>query len=642
MRRWTFICRSALPLVLGIVSLTALAKTVEITEWRSGLTEINEGWAEHDGDNAAWARPDFDDSGWRLVDLDSMGPAQAGVCWYRLHVKTGSDIPNVRLLLQGGEGTYELYVNGERIDGPRLRSIFGGTRPTERVFALSDDKGDFVLALRTRAPVSYGAWHLPLFLSVTLGMPTAIEYERASLESERLYSVLPSVAGYLLLCLAGIVSIALYASQRHHRDYLFLGLFLFLLGLSYGLFNLQQDGLLPLAASFLVADPLVYLFTIAQIEFTFSFAHHRVNRGWRLYEAALLLVAAIFVPLTWTGHFSTNTYVLLEAGVTVPAAVLLPVMLFMWYRKGNREAAWLVLPSLLPAAANVTFDLGTASILLGWRRFGFLDDSLQVGPVPIQIMTVASLLFLLAIGVVMFFRFTRVSREQALSAAELDAAREIQRRLVPQTLPEVPGCRIETAYLPAQEVGGDFYQVLPQGDGSTLIVVGDVSGKGLKAAMTGALAIGALRALSSEDLAPGVLMARLNREIMRAEDGGFITCLCARIDAVRNGAGGGVTLANAGHLSPYWNTQEVAVESGLPLGVFADEEYAETTLQLAKGDRLMLLSDGIVEAMSASGELFGFERTREISGRPAGEIAETARRFGQEDDITVLTLAMIS
>jgi phosphoserine phosphatase RsbU/P len=630
--------------MLWLLPLSSLAKTVEITDWRSGLSEISEGWAEHDGDDAAWAARGFDDSGWQEVDLDALGPAKPGWRWYRLHVKTGSDTGNVQLLLQGGDGTYELYVNGERVDGPRLQSIFGGTRPAERVFVLSDDNGDgskegggdFVLALRTHAPVAYSAWHLPLFLSVTLGQPTAIEYERVSLESERLYSVLPSVASYLLVCFAGIVAIALYSSERHQRDYLFLGLFLFLLGLSYGLYSLQDQGLLPLAANFLIADPLVYLFTIAQIEFTFSFAHEGVNRGWRLYEAALLLVAAVFIPLTWTGLFHSNTYVLLEAAITVPAAVLLPVMLFVWYRRGNREAVWLIGASLLPAAANVLFDLGTASILLGWRRFDFLDNPIQLGPIPIQTMSMASLLFLMAVGVVMFFRFTRVNREQARSSAELEAARGIQQRLVPQTLPEVPGCRIETAYFPAEEVGGDFYQVLPQRDGSTLIVVGDVSGKGLKAAMTGALAIGALRALSSEGLAPGALMARLNREIVGAEDGGFITCLCARIEP-----GGGVTLANAGHLSPYWNTQEVAVESGLPLGVFASEEYAETVLRLSPGDILMLLSDGIVEARDASsGELFGFERTRAISGKSAAEIAETAQRFGQEDDITVLTLAV--
>src|SRR6202012_3402138 len=160
---------------------------------------------------------------------------------------------------------------------------------------------------------------------------------------------------------------------------------------------------------------------------------------------------------------------------------------------------------------------------------------------------------------VILLRFTRVSREQARTAAELAAAREIQQRLVPSAPPAVAGFRMLAAYLPAQEVGGDFYQVLLQPDVSSLLVVGDVSGKGLRAAMTGALAIGALRTLASENLGPAALLQRLNLQILAAEDGGFVTCLCARIS--REGL---VTTANAGHLAPYRNGVEIELDSGLP------------------------------------------------------------------------------
>jgi serine phosphatase RsbU (regulator of sigma subunit) len=152
--------------------------------------------------------------------------------------------------------------------------------------------------------------------------------------------------------------------------------------------------------------------------------------------------------------------------------------------------------------------------------------------------------------------------------------------------------------------------------------------------MTGALAIGSLRTLAAEGLGPGALLQRLNRQIFSTQDGGFITCLCARI-----AGDGSLTMANAGHLSPYRNGEEIPLDSGLPLGIAADAEYSETILLLAPGDTLTLLSDGVVEAQSAAGELFGFERTREISGQSALSIAETARSFGQEDDITVLTLS---
>jgi sigma-B regulation protein RsbU (phosphoserine phosphatase) len=633
--------RRGLLLWLALVAPIAFAMPAaatqpsEVMQWRSGLSEINEGWATHEGDDPAWANPQFDDRGWQPVDLDNLGAARPGLRWYRLHVRVGPEHPNVQLLLEGGDGVYELYVNGVLMPEARLRPSVAVSRPTERVFSLSDDQGDFVLALRTHAPVHYAAWHLPLFLSVTLGMRTAIEYEHEALASERLLPVVPSLAINLLLVLAGLGSLALFTTQRHSRDYFFLGCYLLLIGVANGLLVCQLAGILPTAANFLLADPLSYLFTITQIEFTFSFTSRRVTRPWRAYELLILLMS-VLVVLTWTGHLSTDRYVLVEAVLGLPAALLLPVMLFVWYRHGNREAGWLIFPSMLPIATNVLIDIGTASIYLGWKRLDFLDNPIPLGPIPLETVDLGSLLFLLAIAFVMFFRFTRVSRDQARSAAELNAAREIQQRLVPAALPNVPGYVIEAAYMPAQEVGGDFYQVLPQPDGATLIVIGDVSGKGLKAAMTGALAIGALRTLSSEGLGPAALLTRLNQQLLQTQDAGFVTCLCARIDA-----DGGMNLCNAGHLAPYRNGVEVSIESGLPLGITADAAYAESFLRFELNDTLTLLSDGVLEARNAAGELFGFDRTLAVSTESAEKVAQAAKSFGQEDDITVLTLRFV-
>jgi serine phosphatase RsbU (regulator of sigma subunit) len=195
---------------------------------------------------------------------------------------------------------------------------------------------------------------------------------------------------------------------------------------------------------------------------------------------------------------------------------------------------------------------------------------------------------------------------------------------------------LDAVYLPAQEVGGDFYQVMEQGDGAALILVGDVSGKGLKAAMTGVLTIGAARVLAGDALGPASLLTRLNQEMTRSSKEGFVTCLCARVD--RDGT---LTLANAGHLAPYRNGEEMSVESGLPLGIAAGAEYTETTLRLAQGDSLTFLSDGVVEAQNAAGELFGFARTEALATKRAEEIAHAAQVFAQADDITVLTLAFV-
>jgi sigma-B regulation protein RsbU (phosphoserine phosphatase) len=623
----------------GLVFLALCASAfavppAELTPWRSGLTEVDEDWVEHDGDDLQWARADLDDTAWGAVNLDDLGPAAPGWRWYRRRIHLGLGQPEVRFLLAGGKGTYELYVNGIRVPGPSLQPSLLVNRPVEAVFPLSGENGNIEIALRTRIPSGYASWHLPPFTDVTIGLPTAIEYERQALESQRLYGVAPSICINVLLCLAGIGALAFFANQRSQRDQLFVGLYLFLAGISNGLSALQSCGLVPLSVNFLIADPLIYAWVIAQVEFTYSFAGRRVGLVWRIYEVFLLVPIAL-AGLSWMGWFRSDSYALIEGAVTAPVGLLLSALLFIWYRGGNREAGWLILPSLAPAVSNALFDLGTASIFLGWRPLNWLVEPVQLGPVALQPVDVGTLLFLLSIALVMFFRFGRLCREQARSAAELAAAREIQRYLVPERLPALPNCAIEAAYLPAQEVGGDFYQVLPQSDGSTMVVIGDVSGKGLKAAMTGVLAIGALRAIVREIANPALLLSRLNAEIVRGQESGFITCLCVRVEE-----NGEVTIANAGHLPPYKNGKELTLEAALPLGMVPELVYPETRFQFSPGDTLTLLSDGVVEARDRKGELFGFERTQAVSSISASAIAAAAQQFGQEDDITVLTIRL--
>lgn len=99
-----------------------------------------------------------------------------------------------------------------------------------------------------------------------------------------------------------------------------------------------------------------------------------------------------------------------------------------------------------------------------------------------------------------------------------------------------------------------------------------------------------------------------------------------------------MTIANAGHLSPYLDGREVELPGALPLGVASAARYETTEFHLASGSRLTFYSDGVVEAQRPNGELFGFERAEEVSVKPAAEIVETVKRFGQEDDITVVTV----
>ena len=623
-------------ITVGMFLLVAVARAqvVSVDQWDSGLVTLNEGWLQQSGDDPAWEQPAFDDAGWSKVDLNDLGAASLGWTWYRIHLRLPPDHdPMLHLLIAAGEGTYEVYLNGKKAGGAVIESPWKIKRPTEQVFMLSDQGSDLVIAIRTHITRTYTIWHLPVFLTADIGTPGAIENKRAAMEALRLYAAIPTIAINLLLVLAGFGAFALFRSQPGNREYMWLGLYLLSLGISDGILYTSSSGLLPLAWNNQFADPLIYVYTIMQIEFTFSFAGKRVGRMWRSYEALLMLGVLVNAPVA-LGWLPSNLYITFEAAIILPAALLLPILLLIWKRKGNREVGWLILPSLLPAASTAAFSAGSASIFTGWGKLDFLANPIPAGPASLQLPDVSGFLFVLAIAVVMFFRFTRVSREQTRVAAELDAAREIQQRLVPAQLPRLNGYTIEAAYFPAQEVGGDFYQVFEQGKAVQLVVIGDVSGKGLKAAMTGTLALGALRTLANEGLGAAEVLTRLNQQLVGSHDGGFITCLCARLTDQ-----GEVTIANAGHLSPYLNSEELEVPTDLPVGISPGERYGERTFQLYPGDRLTLLSDGVLEARNPKGTLFGFERTRAISSETAGTIAQAARNHGQEDDITVVTLA---
>jgi serine phosphatase RsbU (regulator of sigma subunit) len=162
-----------------------------------------------------------------------------------------------------------------------------------------------------------------------------------------------------------------------------------------------------------------------------------------------------------------------------------------------------------------------------------------------------------------------------------------------------------------------------------LVVIGDVAGKGLKAAMNVSMVMGALR--QSIERSPAKILAALNRVLLGSES--FTTCQAAWFSA-----NGELVIANAGHLPPYLNSQEVILPGGLPLGVLPGNSYDEVRLYLHPGDRILFLSDGVVEARQGSGELFGFDRVHNLSNQSAFYIADAAKEFGQEDDITVLTV----
>ena len=460
------------------------------------------------------------------------------------------------------------------------------------------------------------------------GDALTLEALRTATDANHLYRGLPEALLSLGELLAGLILLLVFYNDRRGREYLWFAAFLLLDGsMSLAAVVKNVYPLLPRSAGYLT-DALGMIGRYAPlVGFIAAFTGVRLNRWMRGYQILLLAVPVLIsLPLlsenlAWLPRLPSGAFPVILLVVQVPFIVGSLGFLGWKWRRGNQEAG-LLLPSFLLASAFEVLGI----VLPSFRsfhvgRFAFGYDDLSM------------LAFLVSIGPVLLFRHRRITLEHERATAEFEAAREIQQRLVPQSIPALAGCHIETAYLPAEEVGGDFYQILPRQDGSLVIAIGDVSGKGLKAAMTGVLAIGALRTLAFEGLDPAAILMRLNAELVRSANDGFVTCFCMVLSSC-----GTVRFANAGHLAPFCNGREIDIPGTLPLGIDLRAIYENSALMLQPTDHLTLLSDGVVEAQSATGELFGFERTCQISVQTAQSIAEQARRFGQTDDITVLTL----
>jgi serine phosphatase RsbU (regulator of sigma subunit) len=249
-------------------------------------------------------------------------------------------------------------------------------------------------------------------------------------------------------------------------------------------------------------------------------------------------------------------------------------------------------------------------------------------------------------------RLEEEMRERQRVEQELGVARRIQHALLPKDLPELEGWEIARHYRPAREVGGDFYDLLALEDGRVGLVIGDVSGKGIAAALVMANTQSVLRAVAQrESTAPGRVLAEANEVLYTyIPPTMFITCLYAVLDP----ESGGLVYANAGHDPPYlWHGggAEELWARGMPLGLMPDMAYEAKESSLREGEGLLFYSDGLVEAHDPIGEMFGRPRLRRlISAHGAGNgeelrdllLAElerfTGQNWEQEDDITLVTV----
>ena len=625
----------------------ARGQSFEIKDDNLRVASLDGLWRFHTGDNPAWANPNFDDSKWALLRSDGDWALQGykgygGLAWYRFQVTVPAGLEHVSICLPSIDTSYEIYADG------RLIGTYGKMRPNPVAYSGGGELIAYKLPdqrpVHGKIEIALRVWHWPgwsmyfgggpQYGGGLIGDPLEIQFRY---DDDRSSSVRGQAANEilgLLETLTGLGALALFILRRNEREYLWFSLMMMLsaaqawidVSIWFHAWNLQlhdcAGDLISLGIS--VADIALYRLLF------------RPKPNWLL-RLAIASVAVAGVNAIVLGLFGYVMGVALDnlLGIVCDLALNLWIVtvVFTGMRQKLPDARLLMAPVILTASASLLGDIAWTTVTLGWQhRFG-ITIRLTDQPFPIDDHQLAQVIFLLALFAILILRFTRTRSQEERFSGEVQAARGVQQFLIPEHMPDTPGLVIESVYRPAREVGGDFFQVLPDSsDNSVLIVVGDVAGHGMESGMLATLIVGAIRTAAEFATDPGTILAVLNK---RMQGRGLATCLALRVE--RDGS---ATLANAGHLPPHLNGQELEMEGALPLGAIPGIEFPVLHFKLAEGDTLMLMTDGVAEAQDAEGHLFGFERIGQMlrKGMAAAALASAAQAFGQEDDITVLTV----
>ena len=637
--------------------------------------ELTGPWKFHIGDNPRFADPTFDDASWHTIDLTpadgltdytfgssvfvpgwtTQGYAgHTGFAWYRLRVavlqpatanssqKSGPPRAlSLKMPLNVDDG-YQVYVNGRflgqfgEFTGNKV-SIYS-TQP--RTFNLPSDligKGPVTFAIRMYMDpatplftVDAGGMHSPPIVGQATVIDGLTQLDWDNVNQSYFFTFFDDA----LFLLVMIIAFSLYALDRSEPAYLWLALLSLLRAINESyILHSTYTTTIPVNLDYFVDDAI--LFPLQIVLWIIFWGHwFRIAPMRRLHVAAwglgaLLVISTCMERPPFYGWIVPLTAIVWVRPLVLVCKLLLGALLiYVNYRgiRKNRTEGLLALPVvLLVFIARYQVELRVLHVRTLFYPFGY---GISFG----QITTMLSITL---VTILLLRRFLQTQRQRAEWELEIEQARQLQQVLIPASVPTIAGFQIQSEYHPAQQVGGDFFQILPEKDGRTLVIVGDVSGKGLKAAMLVSMIVGAIRTLAETTRTPLEMLEGINRRLCGHVGGQFATCVALQISS-----DGNATLANAGHLPPYWNGAPMEIAGSLPLGLAESAEFEQMHFTMHPSDQLVLITDGILEAQNKRDELFGFDRTAALMQQhlSALEIAIAAQAFGQEDDITVLRL----
>lgn len=490
---------------MAALALPACAQVFNMESNRVQMAPLDGLMRFHTGDDPRWSDPGFDDSAWPLISSKSSWSAQGyknygGFAWYRFKVTLPREHRPLGLYIPRVMTSYQVFANG------KLVGTFGGFPPDATIYELhqhmvllpQDQGGDLEIAIRV--------WHWPhwamYFGGGMAGAPRIGDADQLrdwmTLQDRNTFWEL-TAQGYLALLnfLYGFAGFVLFLMRRRERLYLWYGL----CGFFFGAWSLMNGFAafhdLPMVASEAWTNGLSIAGFFSFLMFVWMMLGAR-----RTVWIPICLVSIALDVLMWTLPALRNLPVssgdLILLIVSLPLTIGPVVMLIQGVRRRDPDARLLLIPVGLNALANWMNDALWATLTGGhtWIEpyWTFWNRTFS-WPFPFGLYDLSIGILLIAILAIVVLRFARSRHEEEQLNSEFEAARTVQQLLIPEVAPPVPGFRIESVYKPSRQVGGDFFYIRTEEQDGILLVIGDVSGKGLRAALTVNLVIGALRTM---------------------------------------------------------------------------------------------------------------------------------------------------
>lgn len=612
-------------LAAALLGSTILASNLSAEQFLRGP------WKFKGEDRPEFSEPGFDDSTWKTVKLPSKVDSAAGVtkfsgaAWYRLRIRVPEG--DFALFFPNMAMAAEVYVQGEHMaEFGRIRPPADIVWPVPHLVPIGRRDGDLLIAVRVWSPdfQIYGPVFAGILSTPLIGSPSEMKLRLELSRKSNRVLYYPQIGLNIVFVAIGLLLLVISIRQTERAQFLGFSLTIMAEGATWitGISPIFNESL----SGFLVVKIILLEEVIATIGITFLVTSSLEN-PWRWRRIMIPILLCSGVPGILLDRYNLICAIVLSFTSSLAFFAAIAVQ---WKHRDRRSVLW---PLLALCALNIVPSMASNIKWMVTNVIPFYFVPVRFGDVTLFIPSLISLSILSLAVIANIRKLLKANRQQLEIEAELRSARQIQEYLAQSAETLFEGFSLEIRAVAAKEVGGDFHQVIRRDDESIWILIGDVSGKGLSSAIWASMVVGAFRDLVWDCQSPSEGLSRLNRSLSGLPPGLFVTALLCRIHR-----SGSVLLANAGHLLPFMEGDWLEVTSGPPLGLLSSCTYPEHPLTLLPGQRIVFVTDGLVEARDVRGQLLGFPAVGRMlaAGNSLAQLEEAAVSHGLSDDLTIV------